>query len=123
MVTGLLHDLWNYLLFRSVVWGVQLDCSVESVSRNRAILILHCIRTFYCCLQAKHTQEGSQTWGVNGETGALADMKELGIWEPLSVKLQTYKTAVEVRETTSLIPWKPKVFTTLPKEVCGKKWV
>lgn len=23
-------------------------------------------------------------------------MKELGIWEPLSVKLQTYKTAVEV---------------------------
>ncbi|NWZ17529.1 TCPG protein, partial [Agelaius phoeniceus] len=45
--------------------------------------------------QAKHTQEGSQTWGVNGETGALVDMKELGIWEPLAVKLQTYKTAVE----------------------------
>ncbi|NXX83677.1 TCPG protein, partial [Urocolius indicus] len=44
---------------------------------------------------AKHTQEGSQTWGVNGETGALVDMKELGIWEPLAVKLQTYKTAVE----------------------------
>lgn len=48
-------------------------------------------------LQAKHTQEGSQTWGVNGESGALADMKELGVWEPLAVKLQTYKTAVEVR--------------------------
>ncbi|KAM6395148.1 T-complex protein 1 subunit gamma-like [Rhynochetos jubatus] len=46
-------------------------------------------------LRAKHTQEGSQTWGVNGETGALADMKDLGIWEPLAVKLQTYKTAVE----------------------------
>lgn len=49
-------------------------------------------------LQAKHTQEGSQTWGVNGETGALVDMKDLGIWEPLAVKLQTYKTAVEVRK-------------------------
>lgn len=49
------------------------------------------------CLQAKHTQEGSQTWGVNGETGTLVDMKDLGIWEPLAVKLQTYKTAVEVR--------------------------
>ncbi|NXU54542.1 TCPG protein, partial [Turnix velox] len=48
-------------------------------------------------LRAKHTQEGSQTWGVNGENGALVDMKELGIWEPLAVKLQTYKTAVEVR--------------------------
>ncbi|XP_075593016.1 T-complex protein 1 subunit gamma [Balearica regulorum gibbericeps] len=46
-------------------------------------------------LRAKHTQEGSQTWGVNGESGALADMKDLGIWEPLAVKLQTYKTAVE----------------------------
>ncbi|KAG6929264.1 chaperonin containing TCP1 subunit 3 [Chelydra serpentina] len=46
-------------------------------------------------LRAKHTQEGSQTWGVNGETGALVDMKDLGIWEPLAVKLQTYKTAVE----------------------------
>ncbi|XP_009462542.1 PREDICTED: T-complex protein 1 subunit gamma isoform X2 [Nipponia nippon] len=46
-------------------------------------------------LRAKHAQEGSQTWGVNGETGALVDMKDLGIWEPLAVKLQTYKTAVE----------------------------
>ncbi|XP_077620298.1 T-complex protein 1 subunit gamma [Crocuta crocuta] len=46
-------------------------------------------------LRAKHTQEGCETWGVNGETGTLVDMKELGIWEPLAVKLQTYKTAVE----------------------------
>uniref|UniRef100_UPI00398F8B96 T-complex protein 1 subunit gamma n=1 Tax=Pristiophorus japonicus TaxID=55135 RepID=UPI00398F8B96 len=46
-------------------------------------------------LRAKHTQEGCQTWGVNGETGALADMKELGVWEPLAVKSQTFKTAVE----------------------------
>lgn len=54
---------------------------------------------YFCLLQlqAKHTQEGCETWGVNGETGALVDMKELGIWEPLAVKLQTYKTAVEVR--------------------------
>uniref|UniRef100_A0A2K5ZBE2 T-complex protein 1 subunit gamma n=1 Tax=Mandrillus leucophaeus TaxID=9568 RepID=A0A2K5ZBE2_MANLE len=48
-------------------------------------------------LRAKHTQENCETWGVNGETGTLVDMKELGIWEPLAVKLQTYKTAVEVR--------------------------
>uniref|UniRef100_A0A4W4GI94 T-complex protein 1 subunit gamma n=1 Tax=Electrophorus electricus TaxID=8005 RepID=A0A4W4GI94_ELEEL len=46
-------------------------------------------------LRAKHTQEGSTSWGVNGETGALEDMAELGIWEPLAVKAQTYKTAVE----------------------------
>ncbi|XP_028650896.1 T-complex protein 1 subunit gamma [Erpetoichthys calabaricus] len=46
-------------------------------------------------LRAKHTQEGSISWGVNGETGALVDMKDLGIWEPLVVKAQTYKTAME----------------------------
>nr|KAF6290347.1 chaperonin containing TCP1 subunit 3 [Myotis myotis] len=46
-------------------------------------------------LRAKHTQENCETWGVNGETGTLVDMKELGIWEPLAVKLQIYKTAVE----------------------------
>ncbi|XP_069584910.1 T-complex protein 1 subunit gamma [Ranitomeya imitator] len=46
-------------------------------------------------LRAKHTQDGCQTWGVDGETGVLVNMKDLGIWEPLAVKLQTYKTAVE----------------------------
>ncbi|CAH0381681.1 unnamed protein product [Bemisia tabaci] len=51
------------------------------------------IRTL-TALRAKHATGGS-TWGINGETGQLVDMKELGVWEPLSVKLQTYKTAVE----------------------------
>jgi T-complex protein 1 subunit gamma len=46
-------------------------------------------------LRAKHSQDGNFSWGVNGHTGALVDMKELGIWEPLSVKTQTYKTAIE----------------------------
>uniref|UniRef100_UPI00358DFC1B T-complex protein 1 subunit gamma n=1 Tax=Myxine glutinosa TaxID=7769 RepID=UPI00358DFC1B len=46
-------------------------------------------------LRAKHTQEGCQTWGVNGETGALADMKELGVWDPFVVKSQSFKSALE----------------------------
>merc|ERR1712223_1283477 len=54
------------------------------------------IRTL-TALRAKHAQEGEKNvnWGINGETGTLADMSELGIWEPLSVKLQVYKTAIE----------------------------
>nr|CAD7392905.1 unnamed protein product [Timema cristinae] len=56
------------------------------------------IRTL-TALRAKHATgvciAGGTTWGINGETGELADMKNLGVWEPLSVKLQTYKTAVE----------------------------
>jgi T-complex protein 1 subunit gamma len=32
---------------------------------------------------------------VNGDTGAVVDMKEYGVWEPEAVKLQSIKTAVE----------------------------
>lgn len=46
--------------------------------------------------QAKHAAAGNVTWGVDGDTGSLADMTELGVWDPLSVKVQTYKTAIEV---------------------------
>lgn len=53
------------------------------------------IRTL-TALRAKHAQEGNSTWGVNGDNGSIVDMKQYGIWEPLSVKMQTYKTAIEV---------------------------
>lgn len=46
-------------------------------------------------LRAKHATAGNISWGIDGTNGQLVDMKEYGIWEPLSVKLQTYKTAVE----------------------------
>ncbi|OLY82744.1 T-complex protein 1 subunit gamma, partial [Smittium mucronatum] len=45
-------------------------------------------------LRAKHSA-GQHTWGVNGESGLVVDMKEYGIWEPLAVKIQTIKTSIE----------------------------
>jgi T-complex protein 1 subunit gamma len=45
-------------------------------------------------LRAKHA-EGLSTWGVDGDAGKVADMKDLGVWEPQAVKLQSIKTAVE----------------------------
>ena len=48
-------------------------------------------------LRAKHSLpngEGS-TFGVNGDTGAVTDMNQLGVWEPFCVKTQTFKTAIE----------------------------
>lgn len=47
-------------------------------------------------LQAKHAVDGNTTWGVNGETGEITDMNELGVWDTYSVKAQTLKTAIEV---------------------------
>jgi len=52
------------------------------------------IRTL-TALRAKHATPGCMSWGVDGETGDVVDMKEFGVWEPYSVKAQTYKTAIE----------------------------
>lgn len=48
-------------------------------------------------LRAKHAQDPAKnwTWGINGNTGELADMEELGIWDPMAVRLQAIKTAIE----------------------------
>ncbi|KAJ2724529.1 T-complex protein 1 subunit gamma [Coemansia sp. Benny D115] len=45
-------------------------------------------------LRAKHAS-GLATWGVDGEKGVAVDMNEYGVWEPLAVKLQTIKTAID----------------------------
>jgi len=52
------------------------------------------IRTL-TALRAKHAQPNSSTWGIDGNTGTIVDMKTFGVWEPVSVKLQVYKTAIE----------------------------
>jgi TCP-1/cpn60 chaperonin family len=46
-------------------------------------------------LRAAHADNPGCSIGINGETGEITDMKELGIWEPAAVKLQTFKTSVE----------------------------
>jgi len=46
-------------------------------------------------LRAKHATPGNAGWGVDGVKGVLVDMKTLGVWEPVQVKAQTLKTAIE----------------------------
>ncbi|XP_057340116.1 T-complex protein 1 subunit gamma-like [Microplitis mediator] len=67
-----------------------LDIIPKTLAQNCGANI---IRTL-TALRAKHATEGN-TWGIDGETGEIVDMKVRGIWDPLSVKLQTYKTAIE----------------------------
>ncbi|KAI0695028.1 T-complex protein 1 [Cytidiella melzeri] len=45
-------------------------------------------------LRAKHAN-GENSWGINGDTGKIVDMKEYGLYESASVKIQTFKTAIE----------------------------
>ena len=56
-------------------------------------------------LRAKHAADaegggaagggGGGSWGVDGDRGVVADMREYGVWEPKEVKVQSLKTAVE----------------------------
>lgn len=49
-------------------------------------------------LRAAHAESGSKDshyWGIDGLVGQVADMRETNVWEPLVVKTQTMKTAVE----------------------------
>jgi T-complex protein 1 subunit gamma len=56
------------------------------------------IRTI-TALRAKHAEGGesnsNMSWGINGETGVIADMKDIQVWDCFAVKAQTYKTAFE----------------------------
>ncbi|KAF4125810.1 T-complex protein 1 subunit gamma [Geosmithia morbida] len=45
-------------------------------------------------LRAKQA-EGNSSWGIDGDSGAIVDMKEYGVWEPEAIKLQSIKTAIE----------------------------
>ena len=45
-------------------------------------------------LRSKHA-EGLLTFGVNGNTGDVEDIKALNVWEPYQVKIQTFKTSIE----------------------------
>lgn len=58
----------------------------------------HSVACQACCDEwEKNSKEGAPAsdFGINGTTGDLVSMEELGIWEPFSVKVQTIKTAIE----------------------------
>jgi T-complex protein 1 subunit gamma len=48
-------------------------------------------------LRAKHAVSPLENsiWGINGDTGLIANMKELGILDSFAVKAQTIKTSIE----------------------------
>ena len=47
-------------------------------------------------LRAKHAQGGDGVYfGIDGNSGKIADMRESNVWDPLAVKQQTFKTAIE----------------------------
>jgi len=74
--------------FRSVGEGIEVipRTLVQNAGGNA-------MRTL-TALRAKHA-EGHHSWGVDGDTGKVVDMKVYGLYESAAVKVQTLKTAIE----------------------------
>ena len=77
--------------FRAV--GVALEVIPRTLAQNCGANVIRTLTK----LRAKHAEEGDagRTFGIDGNKGTIVDMKELGIWEPYAVKVQSIKTAVE----------------------------
>ncbi len=100
--------------------------TVRVITELRAKVRHHFILSFLAPhFHVQHASDPKKnfSWGVNGtegdlhyslpphpppltplRTGTICDMKELGVWEPMLVKTQTIKTAIEVRSSFPLFP-------------------
>jgi T-complex protein 1 subunit gamma len=71
--------------------GQALEVIPQTLAENCGANIVRVVTS----LRAKHANKEGSNWGIDGHKGVVADMAELGIWEPFLVKSQTIKTAIE----------------------------
>ncbi|KAF8486506.1 T-complex protein 1 [Russula emetica] len=77
--------------------AVEMAILVGLHARARAVTGVEAgpFRAVADALEAKHAN-GEHSWGIDGETGDIVDMKTYKLYESASVKIQTFKTAIEV---------------------------
>lgn len=73
------------------VAGAALEVIPRTLAQNCGANVIRLMTD----LRTKHNSADGSTWGVDGTTGNMADMRNLHIWEPFCVKTQTFKTAIE----------------------------
>ncbi|GLI66433.1 hypothetical protein VaNZ11_010231 [Volvox africanus] len=71
--------------------GVAMEVIPRTLAQNCGANVIRTLTK----LRAKHAESPGCSWGIDGETGEVKDMKQLGVWEPYQVKAQTIKTAIE----------------------------
>jgi len=71
--------------------GQALEIIPQTLAENCGANVIRVVTS----LRAKHANKEGTTWGIDGHKGVLADMAEVGIWEPYIVKSQTIMTAIE----------------------------
>jgi T-complex protein 1 subunit gamma len=83
-IEGIMH--WPYLAV-----GLALEVIPRTLVQNCGVNVIRSLTI----LRAKHVMPDFCNWGIEGNHGKIADMKESGILEPTFVKQQLLKTAIE----------------------------
>ncbi len=71
----------SYLLILLVAYA--LEAIPRTLAQNCGADVIRVLTA----LRAKHSEGNGLNFGINGLDGKIADMSEIGIWEPLAVKL------------------------------------
>eukprot|EP01015_Nassula_variabilis_P007305 TRINITY_DN1555_c0_g2_i1.p1 TRINITY_DN1555_c0_g2~~TRINITY_DN1555_c0_g2_i1.p1 ORF type:complete len:560 (-),score=184.24 TRINITY_DN1555_c0_g2_i1:74-1753(-) len=79
----------HQLPFRALAYA--LECIPRTLAQNCGGDVVRLVTE----LRAKHSSGNGVFFGIDGNAGKVVDMRDANIWEPVSVKLQTYRTAIE----------------------------
>lgn len=83
-ITGLMQKP-----FKSV--ANSLEAIPRTLAQNSGANVVRLITE----LRAKHSSKDGLYWGIDGNKGTIEDMRNINVWEPLLVKNQVIKTAIE----------------------------
>ena len=88
-VSNNFHSKRVNFCFNSV--GYALEIIPKTLATNCGMDVVRIITE----LRAKHAERGNSTFGIDGNQRKITDMAVQNIWEPISVKFQVIKTAIE----------------------------
>ena len=71
--------------------GYALEIIPKTLATNCGVDVVKIITE----LRAKHAVKGNSTFGIDGNAKKITDMSIVNIWEPIAVKNQVIKTAIE----------------------------
>ena len=74
-----------------ILVGYALEVIPKTLATNCGIDVVRTITE----LRAKHAEKGNSTIGIDGNNKKIADMNDVNVWEPVAVKNQVLKTAIE----------------------------
>lgn len=71
--------------------GYALEIIPKTLATNCGMDVVRTITE----LRAKHAEKGNVAIGIDGNKKKIMNMEEMNVWEPVAVKNQVLKTAIE----------------------------